>query len=223
MNPLKKQFHFLAFLLIIVSMPLLASDNLNPAQLVIKGSSDQVHSILLTEREALANDRQHLLNVVSEIIEPLVDLNKVSRLVLGKYWRKATEEQRLAFQKEFRMLLFNTYAASFADLGEWELKFIPVKAKADAKRMMIKTEIIQSSRPPIAVNYRMIINKQEQWKVYDIIIEGISMVTNYRSGFASRIKKSGGLDKVIQDLAAKNNSSHSVLETKTVALETNKS
>jgi phospholipid transport system substrate-binding protein len=78
---------------------------------------------------------------------------------------------------------------------------------ADDNRVIVKTEIIQPSRPPVAVDYRMALNKSGDWKAYDVIIEGISMVTNYKGSFATSIKNSGGLDNVIKALIEKNEQS----------------
>lgn len=207
METATKHYRYFILMFLLLAGPLsAASTELNAPQLVIKETSDLVSSMLATDRDALANDKALLLQAVNDILEPRLNLDKVSRLVLGKHWRKATPLQRTDFQKEFKMLLFNTYASSFTEIGEWELSFSSMKIKPNAKRVIVKTEILQPSKPVIAVNYRMAVNKQGEWKIYDIIIEGISMVTNYKSGFASRIKKSGGLDKVIQDLAAKNHS-----------------
>ncbi|ORU92669.1 MAG: organic solvent ABC transporter [Cycloclasticus sp. symbiont of Bathymodiolus heckerae] len=176
---------------------------LNPAQQVIQETSDLLYGIIQKDKERL-NDRSYILQLVNEVIEPRVDLNKVSKLVLGKYWRKASTEQKTQFQQEFKGLLVNTYATAFKEFGEWTVHFLPMTLDGTKKRITVKTEIIQPSRPPIAVNYRMAINKEGQWKAYDVIIEGISMVTNYKASFARTIKKRGGLDNVIKQLAEKN-------------------
>jgi len=133
-----------------------------------------------------------------------VDLNKISKLILGKHWRKATDVQKAQFQKEFKNLLVNTYATAFTEFNDWTVKFLPMSLDPADKRVVVKSEIITASRPAIAVNYRMAKNKAGEWKAYDVIIEGISMVTNYKGSFSSSIKRSGGIDNVIKDLAAKN-------------------
>jgi len=193
-----------------------AAAELNPPQRVIQDTSDLLYGIIQKDKERL-NDRKYVLNLVNEIIEPRVDLEKVSRLVLGKYWRKASDEQKTRFQHEFKGLLVNTYATAFEEFGDWTVHFLPMHMDESTKRIIVKTEIIQPSRPPIAVNYRMAINKAGEWKTYDVIIEGISMVTNYKASFAKSIKKKGGLESVIQQLAAKNKKSEASSQ---LALET---
>lgn len=87
--------------------------------------------------------------MVNEVLEPRVDLNKISRLVLGKHWRKASEEQKTSFQKEFKGLLVNTYATAFKEFDEWTIHFIPMTFDPTDTRLMVKTEIIQPSRHPL--------------------------------------------------------------------------
>lgn len=182
------------------------AEDLNPPQKVIQDTSELLYNIVKNDKEKLAN-RDYVFQLVNDVLEPRVDLEKISKLVLGKYWRKATDEQKTQFQKEFKDLFVNTYATAFNEFGEWTVHFLPMTLDPTQTRIIVKTEIIQPSRPPVAVNYRMAINKEGEWKAYDVIIEGISMVTNYKSSFATTIKNAGGLDKVIQQLADKNKQS----------------
>ncbi len=197
----------ICFLLLFTSINAIARD-LNAPQLAIQETSDLIYNAAKDNSERLG-DRDYALILVNDIIEPKLDLEKISRLVLGKYWRKASDEQKAAFQREFKTLLINTYAASFNEFGEWSVHFLPMSLEPEVKRTLVKTEIIQPSRPPVAVNYRMALSKEGTWKTYDVMIEGISMVTNYRSSFAKSIRGSGGLDNVIQRLAEKNQLSES--------------
>lgn len=192
---------------LLLSVATIASaEDLNPPQKVIQDTSELLYNIVKNDKEKLAN-RDYVFQLVNDVLEPRVDLEKISKLVLGKYWRKATDEQKTQFQKEFKDLFVNTYATAFNEFGEWTVHFLPMTLDPTQTRIIVKTEIIQPSRPPVAVNYRMAINKEGEWKAYDVIIEGISMVTNYKSSFATTIKNAGGLDKVIQQLADKNKQS----------------
>jgi len=183
-----------------------SAKDLNAPQKVIQDTSELLYSIIKNDKEKL-DDRDYIFQLVNEVLEPRVDLEKISRLVLGKYWRNASDEQKTLFQKEFKNLFVNTYATAFNEFEEWTVHFLPMTLDPTKKRLIVKTEIIQPSRPPVAVNYRMAVNKEGEWKAYDVIIEGISMVTNYKASFATTIKKAGGLDKVIQQLAEKNKQS----------------
>jgi phospholipid transport system substrate-binding protein len=181
---------------------------LSAPQQVIKDTSDLLYNIVKNDKEKLS-DRKYILKLVDEVIEPRVDLEKISRIVIGKYWRKASDDQKAQFQKEFKGLLVNTYATAFTEFDEWTVNFLPMSLDAKGERAIVRTEIIQPSRPPIAVDYRVAKSEEGLWRVYDVIIEGISMVTNYRSSFAKSIKESGGLDDVIKLLAEKNRQSES--------------
>jgi len=203
MNTLKGLFSA-ALLALLINTPLsVAAAELNPPQQVIQDTSDLLYCVVQSDKEKL-NDREYIFQLVQDVVEPRVDLNKISRLVLGKYWRKASDLQKTQFQKEFKHLLINTYATAFNEFEDWTVKFLPMSFDPEKKRVVVKTEMILASRPPIAINYRMAKNKVGEWKAYDVIIEGISMVTNYKGSFAKSIKKKGGLNNVIQQLADKN-------------------
>lgn len=200
-----------ASLLLSLLMTAVSATELSPPQQVIQDTSDLLYSIIKSDKDKL-NDREYVFQLVHDVVEPRVDLNKISKLVLGKYWRKASKQQRIEFQKEFKHLLINTYATAFNEFDDWTVKFLPTSLTKNKKRVVVKTEMILTSRPPIAVNYRMARNKAGEWKAYDVIIEGISMVTNYKGSFAKSIKKKGGLDNVIQKLTDKNKRSREEAE-----------
>lgn len=180
------------------------ADTLNAAQQPIKKTSDKLYQILQTDREALKNDRALVFNLVEEVVEPHVDFDRVSALVLGKHWRKASPEQREEFKHQFKALLVNTYATAFTEFQDWTIHFIPMTLDQSEDRVVVRTEVLQPAVPPVAVDYRMSRNDEGQWQLYDVMIEGISMVTNYRTGFAQQIKRTGGLDSLIADLKRKN-------------------
>jgi len=192
----------LSVLLICLATVASATD-LNPPQKVIHDTSKLLYNVVKNDKEKLDN-RDYVFQLVNDVLEPRVDLEKISRLVLGKYWRTASDEQKTRFQKEFKDLFVNTYATAFNEFDEWTVNFLPMTFDPTQTRVIVKTEIIQPSRPPVAVDYRMAVNKEGEWKAYDVIIEGISMITNYKSSFAQTIRNAGGLDEVIQQLAEKN-------------------
>ncbi|MBQ0724864.1 MAG: ABC transporter substrate-binding protein [Cycloclasticus sp.] len=195
----------LTLLLLIFHSNIFAGE-LNAPQQVIQETSDLLYDIVKKDKDKLSN-REYIFNLVDDVIEPRVDLDKVSKLVLGKYWRTASEQQKTQFQKEFKGLLVNTYATAFTEFQDWTVHFLPMSLNPDDSRVIVKTEIIQASRPPVSVDYRMTLDNDGQWKAYDVIIEGISMVTNYKGSFATSIKNSGGLENVIKALAEKNEQS----------------
>ncbi|MEY4767938.1 MAG: hypothetical protein RL637_577, partial [Pseudomonadota bacterium] len=123
--------------------------------------------------------------------------------VLGKHWKTASEDEKKRFKQEFQLLIIRSYSRAFTEFKEWSVKFLPLETTDNPDKVVVKTEIIQPGLQPIAISYKMAQNKGE-WKAYDITIEGVSLVTNYRSSFNADIERSGSLTSVIEDLAKRN-------------------
>ena len=177
-----------------------ADEALTPPQQVIQKTSDQLQ-VSLQKPEYKADFRKATA-LVDQIINPNVDFDRVSILVLGKHWRSATPEQRDRFKQEFRMLLVRTYTTAFTEYSDWKIRYLPMEQESSGKKVMVKTEILQSGGQPVAVNYRMV-DEGAGWKVYDILIEGISLLQNYRTSFNAEIEE-GSLDQLIAHLAERN-------------------
>jgi phospholipid transport system substrate-binding protein len=175
--------------------------NLTAPQESIKAASNSLKEKL--QDETFAGDFKKINVFVLEVINPMVDFNRVSALVLGKLWKKATREEKLQFKKEFQTLLVRSYARAFVEFKEWSVRFLPLKMAPDAKKVIVKTEILQPGIQPLAVNYRMVLFKGK-WKAYDIMIEGVSLVTNYRTSIKNEFKQLGSLKAVIDKLATTN-------------------
>ena len=118
--------------------------------------------------------------------------------MLGKYWRTANADQRRRFREAFKSLLLHTYAISLIDNMDSEIEFEAVRASAGATDVTVRTSVPQEGQFPLPVNYSMELIDGE-WKVYDVEIDGLSLVTNYRSTFAREINK-GGLENLIGTL-----------------------
>lgn len=177
-----------------------AADLVGP-QIAIENASNQLKQKF--QDENFVNDFNQINVFVEQVINPHVDFNRISALVLGKLWRKATKDERLRFKQEFKILLVRTYSRAFVEFKDWSVRFLPLKMKENTKKIIVKTEILQPGIQPLAVNYRMILTKG-QWKVYDIMIEGVSLVTNYRTSIKSEFNKSGSLSAVIEQLSKRN-------------------
>ena len=127
----------------------------------------------------------------------------MSRLVLARNWRGATQQQRQRFVEEFRQLLVRTYGSSLSKYSGQEVRYPPMQSSgADDDRVTVQTEILQSGGPSIPLDYRLH-RTDSGWKVYDVTVDGASLVLNYRSQFASEIARHG-LDGLIQRLAERN-------------------
>ncbi|MCC5797187.1 MAG: ABC transporter substrate-binding protein [Methylophaga sp.] len=180
-----------------------ASDDLVEPQLIVKTASEKVLAVLLDRREELAKDHQQIYDLVEEVVLPHFDFARMSRLALGRNWNEASPEQREQFVEEFRLLLVRTYATAMLEYTDEELRFLPFRDDLDSGRVNVPMQVIQSSRPPVSVNLALYKNNDGEWKVYDVRIEGISLVTNYRSTFANQIRN-GGIEALIQSLSERN-------------------
>ncbi len=204
------QFFLFAFLALFLSMVSANAGGLAEPQLAIENASNKLKEKL--QDESFTKDFKQITVFVESVIYPHVDFNRISALVLGKSWRKASSEERANFKKEFQTLLVRTYSRAFVEFKDWSVRFLPLNMKEGAKKVIVKTEILQPGIQPIAVNYRMVLSKGH-WKVYDIMIEGVSLVTNYRTSFKNEIKRTGSLQAVIDQLAKRNNEALAAEET----------
>jgi phospholipid transport system substrate-binding protein len=188
-------------LLMLVSGALWAA--VKPAQEVIQDTSAQMLSALRQNYAALKQDSSQIYGLVDQIVLPNFDFELMSRWVLGRAWQQATPEQRRRFTDEFRTLLVRTYAKALLEYANEEVRVLPQPGAADGNDMMIKTEVRLKAGQPIQINYSMHFGNNA-WKVYDVTVDGVSLVTNYRGTFATQIRDSG-LDAVIADLQQRNN------------------
>jgi phospholipid transport system substrate-binding protein len=179
-----------------------AAEDVAQARRVIENSSEQIKQTL--KQPAYQKDFDKSVRFVDGIVSEFADMPRVAMLVLGKNIRQATPEQRQRFIEEFKTLLVRTYTRAFLDYKDWSLTFSPYADDRDDGRTIVKTVVRQPGQQPVDVNYRMLLNKQGEWKVYDIIIGGVSLVTNYRTSFNQEIAQTGSIDSVIQKLVDKN-------------------
>jgi phospholipid transport system substrate-binding protein len=169
---------------------------------LVKQTADDVLAIVKNDKDIQAGNQQKLFAVVEEKILPNFDFDRVCRMVLGKNWKSASPEQQALFQKEFRSLLLRTYATALGKYRDQVIEYRPMQTDASEKNVTVKTQIIQKGGQPIAVDYSLV-KGPAGWKVYDITIESVSLVTNYRSQFSSEIRLNG-LDSLNKKLADKN-------------------
>lgn len=169
---------------------------------LVKKTADDVLAVVKSDKDIQAGNQEKIFKLAEEKILPNFNFEKVSRLVLGKNWTKATPEQKSAFQNEFKTLLLRTYATALSKYKNQVIEYKPLRLQDGATTATVKTSIVQPGGQPIAVDYSLE-KGADAWKVYDIVIEGVSLVTNYRSQFAQEIRQNG-LDSLIKKLAEKN-------------------
>lgn len=171
------------------------------AQQIIEDTAIQIKAKMADE--AFAKDFKKVTVYIDGLIETHTDFELISSLVLGKLWKEATDSQKLSFQNEFRKLLVRTYSRTFMEIKDWSINYLPMIPQNNKKKLIIKTQVLQSGQKPISLDYRML-KVGEQWKIYDLIIEGVSLVTNYRTIFKNENEKAKSLDSIIEDLKIKN-------------------
>jgi phospholipid transport system substrate-binding protein len=201
-----KTKQFAVFILSALLMALLPinramSENLLPPQQAIQNASDQLQKRL--QDSSFTRDFKQITQFVNEVIYPHTDFDRISALVLGKLWKTATPEERERFKQEFQTLLVRTYSRAFIEFKEWSVRFLPIQMEPGATKVVVKTEVLQPGIQPVGVNYRMFLSNG-QWKAYDILIEGVSLVTNYRTTFTNEVQTKGSLTAVIDSLAKRN-------------------
>lgn len=171
-------------------------------QLVIQDGSERLRQVLRSDRDLLKRDPQYVYKIVDEKFLPHMDLDRVAALALGKHWPSATLEQRKAFQSEFKRLLVRSYSTAIDELSDWEIRFEPMDLAAGQKEALVRTQVLRSDGAPIPVDYSMTL-QPVGWQVYDVKIDGVSLISNYRSSFTQTIR-SKGLDGLIAELSAGN-------------------
>ena len=174
---------------------------MGPDELVKKTAEDVLFAIKADE-EIQKGNKEKIYQLAEEKILPNFDFERVARLVLGRAWRSASDEQKKGFIVEFRTLLLKTYAVALSKYKDQTIEFKPTRMSDTDEIVIVKSEITQSGGQPIRVNYALSKNSGK-WLVFDIVIEGVSLVTNYRSQFSSEIRRNG-MDTLIKKLAKKN-------------------
>src|SRR5690606_35927021 len=146
----------------------------------------------------LSDDQAY--HLVEDLILPHLDFESFSRLTLGKHWRQASPEQREAFTREFRSMLMHTYASSLNTYAGETFEHAGERNEGEG-RVLVQTRFVRVQGEPVRVDYRLH-RRDGEWKIYDVVIEGVSLVLNYRSSFGEEISR-GGLDQLIQRMADK--------------------
>jgi phospholipid transport system substrate-binding protein len=172
-------------------------------QAIVKEASDKMLQALKDNEEKLEQDPSHIFSLVETILMPNFDFDRMSKLALGKNWRQADAKQQSEFTEEFRLLLIRTYSTAMMEYSDQEIRFLPMKGDLSKKKVKVDMEIVQAGGPSIPMSLSMYQNKASNWKAYDVRIDGISLVTNYRSTFSTEIRNKG-MDQLIADLAKRN-------------------
>ena len=194
---------FLLTSVLLLSVLGVARAEVAPEELVRK-TADEILTEIKAHRNVYARDYAKLYKMADEKVLLHFDFRRMSQWVLGRFWKEATPEQRDRFTSEFRDLLVGTYSQALLNYNDQKIVYLPVQRKPDDTEVTVKTEVKQTGgQPNIPIHYSFYKNKDGAWKVYDITIEGVSLVTNYRSVYATKIREKG-VDALIAEIADNN-------------------
>ncbi len=175
-----------------------------PDELVRKNTSE-VLAMLKADKDLAAGDPVKVEKLANEKILPYFNFQRMTQLAVGRSWREATEAQKTALINEFRRLLVRTYSSSLSQFRNQVIEVRPLKLAAADTEVVVKTVILQPGAQGVPIDYSMekSSDAKSEWKVFDVLIDGVSLVTNYRSSFATEIKNTG-IDGLIKSLADRN-------------------
>jgi phospholipid transport system substrate-binding protein len=180
------------------------SANLAPDKLVDQTVQEVID--IIRKDEALRNgDKEKMLDLIETKILPHFNFNRMTQLAMGQHWSKASPEQQTKLVDEFRTLLVRTYSNALTSYQDETIKVNPIPALGDRTETSVRSIVIQGKgKEPIPIDYAME-KKADGWKVFDVTVAGVSLVTNYRGSFNSQVRK-GGVEGLIKALADKNKS-----------------
>lgn len=177
------------------------AQNLGPDQLVQK-ITDEILAAIKSDKQLAAGDKQKATKLAEEKVLPYIDFEQATRLAVGRAWREATPEQKQRLVTEFRNMLVRTYSNAISAYQGQTLKVLPQRGKQDPEETVVRTQYIRAGGQPLPIDFTMH-QKGGTWKVYDITVEGVSLVMTYRSEFDAVVKQEG-VDGLIKRLAQKN-------------------
>ena len=171
---------------------------------LVKRVTDEVLVIIKADKDLQSGNSRKIAELAEVKVLPHFDFPRMTRLAVGRSWQQASDAQKEQLVKEFRTLLVRTYSTSLTAYRNQTIEVKPLKMAAGDKEATVRTAVIQQGGPPIPIEYSM--EKADSgWKVYDVVIEGVSLVTTYRGSFSEQVQK-GGIDGLIKTLAERNRS-----------------
>lgn len=166
---------------------------------VVQTIADQLASAIEGHHDELKNNQEKLIGIVDQVFLPHFDLDYASILVLGQHAREATPEQRERFAKAFYNSITHRYAEGLLNYTRGRVKVLPFKGDLNDKRSVVRTQVVLDDGKLVSIDYAFRKGRNGDWKAYDVIIEGISYVTNYRNQVDAEIRKVG-IDQLITNL-----------------------
>ena len=167
-----------------------------------KNTTNQVLQIVRQDKDIKNGNSKRILSLVEEVILPNFDFAHMTQLAVAKHWPKASPEQQQALVAEFRTMLVRTYSSALSSVADYKIEFKPFNAAPGATEVTVSTEVSKPGAPPIPIDYRME-KGGDGWKVFDVKVDNVSLVTVYRNSFNSEVRRSG-VDGLIAALQRRN-------------------
>ncbi|MGB0127346.1 MAG: ABC transporter substrate-binding protein, partial [Rhodocyclaceae bacterium] len=169
---------------------------------LVKNVTNDVLAIVRQDKEIQSGNTQRAIDLVEQKVLPHFDFLHMTRLAVGRDWRQASAAQQKQLADEFRSLLVRTYSNALTSYKNQTIVFKPLRLQGGENDVVVRSEVRQPGAQPVTIDYSL--DKQgSDWKVYDVVVGGVSLVTNYRESFATEVRN-GGIDGLVKSLQAKN-------------------
>jgi phospholipid transport system substrate-binding protein len=198
-SALRTALGLIAALLLVLAPPVVAQE---APDVMVKRVAQDVIATIRSDPAIQAGNEARIRDVLEAKLLPNFDFSRMAALAMGKNWRSATPEQQKRITDEFRALLVRTYSGALNQYRNETIDYKPLRMNAGDTEVTVRTLVQRASGPPIQIDYGME-KKADAWKCYDVIVAGVSLVTNYRDEFNEQIKN-GGVDGLIKTLADRN-------------------
>jgi len=177
--------------------------NTEDAMALVKDTTNKVLEVLKNEKDTIKSDPTRVYSLADQIVLPHFDFERISKYALGKNWKQMSKDQLTRFTKEFRDMLVRTYATALLTVSgdQVEVEYLPMRTEEGDKKVTVQT-IVKYEGNKVSIDYKIYFDSKK-WQVYDVIAEGVSLVTNYRTEFNTDIQKIG-VEALIKKIADSN-------------------
>ena len=173
-----------------------------PPDVLVKQVTLEVVDLIAKDKEIRGGNRAKLIGLINDKVIPHFNFTSMAALAMGQSWNKATPDQKKRVTEEFKILLVRTYASALASYSDQKFDFRPLRAKPTDTDVTVNVRVLQPGTQPVPIDYSME-KTSAGWKVYDVVVGGVSLVANYRTEFNNLVRESG-VEGLIKNLSAKN-------------------
>jgi phospholipid transport system substrate-binding protein len=196
------KFYLAGMAMLCLSAFAMAEDH--PAQTLVVESTTELMEFLKTDADRIKADPAYLQTKVQELVVPHLHFPRMTRSAVGKHWKKASDDQKRALVSEFKNLMLNTYSNALLEYSGETIEFEPYKSIDKEKFAVVRSNVRQSGGGNVPVLYKL--TDDDGWRIYDVEVSSVSLVTSFRTAFSSEVSK-GGIDGLIATLKDRNSDS----------------